>query len=95
MKTFKKARSELAEILSAVEVMDNKTLQFGEKYSNVTSPIGDYPYYLLIEVAGSNSEHDNDKFQTFLESALNQNLVLNGTIASEPKKIQVSIKTLF
>ncbi|XP_076269357.1 D-2-hydroxyglutarate dehydrogenase, mitochondrial-like isoform X1 [Rhynchophorus ferrugineus] len=88
LKTFKKARSELAEILSAVEVMDDKTIQFGQEFCNVTSPIGDYPYYLLIEVAGSNEEHDNDKFHSFLDSALKEHFVLNGTIAAEPQKIQ-------
>lgn len=88
MKTFKKARTDLAEILSAVELLDASTMQFMYDNEKVESPIGKYPFYMLIETSGSDEEHDQDKLNKFLETALNGHFILNGTVASDPSKIQ-------
>ncbi|XP_030747862.1 D-2-hydroxyglutarate dehydrogenase, mitochondrial-like isoform X2 [Sitophilus oryzae] len=88
LKTFKKARSDLGEILSAVEVMDHATIEFAHEYVQTVSPIGDYPFYLLIETSGSSDEHDEHKVHAFVESALNQHFVLNGTVASDHTKVR-------
>lgn len=90
LKTFKKARSELGEILSAVEVMDTPTMKMMHEHCNLKSPIGEYPFYLIIETSGSNEAHDMEKLNSFLESALVEHFVLNGIVASEPAKQQVS-----
>lgn len=89
MKTFKKARHELAEILSAIEVMDTPTMRMMYEHCNLSSPIGEYPFYLIIETSGSNETHDMEKLNSFLESALVQHYVLNGVVTSEPTKQQV------
>lgn len=89
--TLKKARKELGEILSAVEVMDAITIDWGRAHTQLTSPIGQYPFYLLIETAGSSQEHDELKINAFLDTALVQNYVLNGVVTGEPAKVQVKI----
>ncbi|VEN44632.1 unnamed protein product [Callosobruchus maculatus] len=70
LKTFRKAKEDLCEILSAFEVMDHSTIEFSKDTLGVTSPIGNYPFYLLIETSGSNPEHDADKLNKFLDTAL-------------------------
>ncbi|CAG9856912.1 unnamed protein product [Phyllotreta striolata] len=88
LKTFKLLKGHLAEILSAVEVIDTPTMEFIRKENKQDSPIGDYPFYLMIETSGSNEQHDEEKLHLFLEEALKTGLILNGTVASEPAKIQ-------
>lgn len=90
LKTFKKARYELGEILSAFEVMDTPTMKMMNERCNLNSPIGEYPFYLIIETSGSNETHDMDKLNSFLESALLEHFVLNGVVTSEPTKQGVS-----
>lgn len=89
LETFKKARTDLGEILSAVEVLDAASMEFIDEKLKMPSPIGEYPFYLLIETSGSNEEHDSKKIEQFLESALNSHLILNGITASEPTKVKV------
>lgn len=89
LKTFKKARHELGEILSAVEVMDTPTMKMMTEHCNLKSPIGEYPFYLIIETSGSNETHDMEKLNSFLESALVEHFVLNGVVTNEPTKQQV------
>lgn len=79
----------MGEILSAVEVMDSMTMEFINKKINMESPIGEYPFYLLIETSGSNDSHDAEKLNMFLETALNKHFILNGIVASEPTKVNV------
>ncbi|CAG9833544.1 unnamed protein product [Diabrotica balteata] len=88
LKTFKFLKAELGEIISAVEVIDTPTMDFINEVVGQNSPIGDYPFYLLIETSGSNEQHDEEKLNNFFEAALNKALVLNGTVASEPAKIE-------
>lgn len=89
LKTFKKAKHELCEILSAVEVIDAPSLKLVDEFFNLQSPIGEYPYYLIIETSGSNEKHDFEKMEKFLETALLQHFVLNGIVTSEPSKQKV------
>ena len=56
----------------------------------LTNPLADYPYYVLIETSGSNGDHDQEKLTSFLEFAIEEGLVSDGTIATEVSKIKVS-----
>lgn len=87
-KTFKQAKQDLGEIISAVEVLDNETLKMVHQHLGYTSPIGDYPFYLIIETSGSSSEHDDEKLGRFLEFALVKHLALNGTRAENRKQFE-------
>lgn len=89
LQAYKLARHSLGEILSAVEVMDTPTMQLVNEHLNLRSPIGDYPFYLIIETSGSNEEHDLQKLNMFLDLSLVKHFVLNGTVTSEPSKCQV------
>ncbi|KAL1496987.1 hypothetical protein ABEB36_008024 [Hypothenemus hampei] len=88
LQILKKARRELAEIISAVEVMDSITIDWSSEHTKLKPPIDRYPYYLLIETSGSNEEYDGLRFNAFLESALVQNYVLNGVVTGELSKMQ-------
>lgn len=64
-------------------------MEFVKEFNKLESPIGEYPFYLLLETSGSNEEHDLEKLNSFLEAALNKHLILNGTVAHEYSKIAV------
>lgn len=53
------------------------------------SPIEKYPFYMLIETSGSNMNHDEEKLTNFLESSMEQGIVLDGTVTNEPTKMRV------
>ncbi|XP_023310421.1 D-2-hydroxyglutarate dehydrogenase, mitochondrial-like [Anoplophora glabripennis] len=88
LRTFRKAQAQLGEILSAVDVMDSVTMDFIEDKNHQQSPIGSHPFHLLIETSGSNEVHDSEKVNNFLDDVINSNLISNGTMASEPSKIE-------
>lgn len=56
----------------------------------VKSPIGDFPFYMVIETSGSNSSHDEEKLNKFLENVMEDQIVLDGTVSTEPEKMRVS-----
>lgn len=90
LETFKKAKEDLGEILSAVEVLDTPTMDFINTRLEKKSPIGNFPFYLLLETSGSHQKHDEEKLNKFLESSLESQLILNGTVASDESKVKVS-----
>lgn len=88
-KVFVRARQELSEILSAFEFMDDKTLQLTEEHlKDVPFPLENkYPFYILIETSGSNKDHDDSKLETFLESAMEDGLVVDGVVAQDETEL--------
>ncbi|XP_010166217.1 D-2-hydroxyglutarate dehydrogenase, mitochondrial-like, partial [Antrostomus carolinensis] len=51
--------------------------------------LSDSPFYVLIETSGSNSTHDEEKLNNFLEQAMTSGLVTDGTVATDDKKIKM------
>lgn len=50
----------------------------------MTSPLeGESPFYVLIETAGSDATHDEEKLHRFLEHTMETGLVEDGVGASE------------
>lgn len=47
------------------------------------------PFFILIETSGSNSTHDQEKLNNFLECVMASGLVTDGTVATDDKKIKV------
>lgn len=43
---------------------------------------------MLFETSGSNDEHDKEKLNNFLSTAMEKSLVLDGTVTSEPSKMR-------
>ena len=84
-----KAKRQLGEILSAIELMDyfslepvlesmpkedaRKQLLFQSKY----------PFYVLIETSGSNEVHDQEKLTNFLETCMMEDIISDGIIAQD------------
>ncbi|GAQ88748.1 FAD/FMN-containing dehydrogenases [Klebsormidium nitens] len=88
---FRLAKQELGEVLSAFEFFDRTCLDLVLKHhSAIRDPLPPeedgappYPFYLLVETAGSNQEHDSAKWDAFLEAASAGEVVQNGTIAQD------------
>ena len=84
--TAARAKRELNEVLSACEWMDRESLDLClEKLDGTRDPL---PLtrggqYMVIETSGSNAEHDCAKLEAFLQSALESEQVLDGTVAAD------------
>lgn len=72
-------------------MMDQCSVKVVEKNLGITCPIPDMPFYMLIETSGSNLNHDEEKLNSFLETCMNEEVILDGFATSEPSKMQVSI----
>ncbi|KAM6442669.1 D-2-hydroxyglutarate dehydrogenase, mitochondrial isoform 1-T1 [Liasis olivaceus] len=88
LRTFTICKGMLGEILSAYEFMDNECMKLVERHLKLTNPVAESPFYVLIETSGSNSTHDEEKLSHFLEHVMGSDLVVDGTLASEDKKIK-------
>ncbi|NXP38965.1 D2HDH protein, partial [Leiothrix lutea] len=88
LETFTTCRAMLGEILSAYEFMDEKCMELVQRHLKLSSPVADSPFYVLIETSGSNSSHDEEKLNNFLDQAMASGLVTDGTVATDDKKIK-------
>lgn len=79
----------MGEILSSFELIDAKSLEVVTDYFKLKSPVGPHPFYILIETQGSNTLHDEEKLNAFLENVMDQKIVLDGTTTNEPGKMRV------
>ncbi|KAH7135438.1 hypothetical protein B0J11DRAFT_159417 [Dendryphion nanum] len=88
-KAYRAAKEQLSEILSAFELMDGRTQKIVNKVKGQKMPLeGDYPFYCLIETSGSNTDHDSEKLQTFLENVMEKEIVQDGVLAQDQTQIQ-------
>ena len=71
----------------AIEFMDSMCLRLVEKHLHVTSPITEAPFYVLIEVSGSQESHDREKLDSFLERVMEEGDVNDGTVATDRGKL--------
>jgi len=83
------ARANLNEILSALEFIDAEAMSSVTAHLRVTNPISSSSFYVLLETSGSNTAHDEQKLQMFLDAVMSSGLVTDGTIATVPSKIKV------
>ncbi|KAM0319174.1 hypothetical protein ACHAO8_001318 [Botrytis cinerea] len=86
---FKEAKGQLSEILSAFELMDSHSQDLVQRVTKNKRPLeGEYPFYCLIETSGSNSEHDQEKLNNFLEHVMEKEIVSDGTLAENATQIK-------
>lgn len=87
---FQQARGKLGEIMSAFECMDRHSLDIvAEHNETMTFPLEEqHPFYVLIETSGSNVDHDSEKLNGFLESSMEDELVVDGTVAQDETQVQ-------
>ncbi len=83
-KAFREAKGQLSEILSAFELMDGQSQDLVHTVTNKKRPLeGRHPFYCLIETSGSNSEHDSEKLERFLEYVMGEGIVADGVLAQD------------
>lgn len=91
LKTFKQAKQDLGEILSSCEMMDQQSLAVVEENLKLRNPLNETSsFYMLIETSGSNLNHDEEKLNKFIETALEKGNITNGIVTNEPGKVHVS-----
>jgi FAD/FMN-containing dehydrogenase len=79
-------RGHLNEILSGIEFLDRGCMRLVSKYiskfaPDVTTFDSEYPFYLLVETSGSNTQHDREKLMAALESVMANQLVKDGIVS--------------
>ncbi|XP_053990173.1 D-2-hydroxyglutarate dehydrogenase, mitochondrial isoform X2 [Hylaeus volcanicus] len=92
LKTFQLAKKELGEILSSFELMDRLSLNTSVQVYNMKSPLTSKPdghdFYILLETSGSDANHDEEKLAAFVEKALADDMIEDGTLTSDPAKMK-------
>ncbi len=81
---FRRARRDCCDLMSAFEFIPPLAFTLArEAMPDLPIPIaGDYPAYVLMEISGSGLVDIDDLMQRFLEAAMTDGLVLDGTIAA-------------
>ncbi|CAI5737524.1 unnamed protein product [Hyaloperonospora brassicae] len=89
-KAFVEAKKKLGEVLSAVELMDRQSLDMVLSQQDWTKDPLDTPspFYVLIETSGSNTDHDMEKLEAYLEDVMGSGVVVNGTVAQDEAQAQ-------
>jgi FAD/FMN-containing dehydrogenase len=86
---FREAKSHLSEILSAFELMDGQSQNIVHHVTKNKRPLeSQYPFYCLVETSGSNSEHDSQKLEAFLEDVMSREIVADGVLAQDETQIK-------
>ncbi|GAB7347313.1 hypothetical protein MBLNU459_g3392t1 [Dothideomycetes sp. NU459] len=86
---FREAKGQLGEILSAFELMDGRSQKLYNRASGNRLPLeNEHPFYCLIETSGSNSEHDQEKLEKFLEHVMGEEIVSDGVVAQDQTQIK-------
>ncbi|KAI9744288.1 MAG: hypothetical protein M1818_002440 [Claussenomyces sp. TS43310] len=86
---FREAKVQLGEILSAFELMDGQSQRIVQRVTQNKYPLeGEHPFYCLIETSGSNSEHDNEKLEAFLEYVMEKEIVSDGVVAQDETQLK-------
>jgi len=86
LKTLEKG---LGGILSAFELMWDDTYKtMIEKSTSLIPPIKvGYKYYVFVETLGNNKEQDFNLLQNLIEKAINENIVVDGSLAETEKEL--------
>ncbi|KAJ4293683.1 D-lactate ferricytochrome c oxidoreductase [Kalmusia sp. IMI 367209] len=87
-RAFRAAKGQLSEILSAFEMMDGRTQKILQKVTGKKLPLeGEHPFFCLVETSGSNSDHDSEKLQNFLEHVMEAGIVSDGVLAQDQTQV--------
>ncbi|EGG13922.1 Putative actin interacting protein [Cavenderia fasciculata] len=84
-----KAKKQLGDILSAFEFMDRPCIDYVLDHQSTAKEPFDKksPFYVLIETSGFHEQHDAEKLNAFLENIMSEDLVLDGSLATDTKNI--------
>jgi len=81
LETMCQAKRGLGEILSSCELIDQSALDCVSSQLKLQAPVNNYPFYVLLETAGSNATHDTEKLNSLLEQLLQKGLIADGVVA--------------
>ncbi|GAU97053.1 hypothetical protein RvY_08412 [Ramazzottius varieornatus] len=84
LKCYDETSKALTDILSAFEFLDTECYTTSYQEHNVSPPLKPFPFYVMIEVSGWNAEGDTNRVSSLVETLMNKNLVIHGTIVNEP-----------
>lgn len=86
---FKEAKKQLGEVLSAFEMMDGGSQKLYARANDAKLPLeSEYPFYCLVETSGSNTDHDSEKLEAFLEHVMGEEIVADGVVAQDETQLQ-------
>uniref|UniRef100_A0A8C5MJ95 D-2-hydroxyglutarate dehydrogenase, mitochondrial n=1 Tax=Leptobrachium leishanense TaxID=445787 RepID=A0A8C5MJ95_9ANUR len=88
LQVFTLCRDHLGEILSAFEFFDASCMKLVQKHLHLNNPLPANAFYVLIETSGSSTQHDEEKLNDFLVSAMDAGLTASGTVATDQSKIK-------
>lgn len=92
LETYQRAKLRLGEILSSCEMMDLEAIDCSTGNLKLKNPLEDNcPFYMLLETSGSNSEHDEEKLNAFVEEIMSDGIILDGITTNEPGKMKVHV----
>jgi len=86
-RTMALAKSELGETLAAFEMMDKAVLKLVAAEKDIPVSVEDCSYYVLVETQGSNHSHDEEKMETFLETTMEKEYVVDGVLAQDMRQV--------
>lgn len=85
---YRLAKRGLNELLSALEMFDDSSLQCVQDNIGLSNPLsGSYPFYVLIEVQGNESETVESSLNRFVENVMETGAVVDGVIASDSRGV--------
>ncbi|XP_032683219.1 D-2-hydroxyglutarate dehydrogenase, mitochondrial [Odontomachus brunneus] len=91
LETFYLAKKELGEILSSCEMMDRLSLDVSINNLGMKDPLttrkNGHDFYMIIETSGSHLAHDEEKLSLFVEKAMDQGIIEDGTLTNETAKV--------
>ncbi|XP_058805835.1 D-2-hydroxyglutarate dehydrogenase, mitochondrial [Phymastichus coffea] len=89
LQAYSTAKRDVAEILSSCEMIDRASVESARDALGLRSPLSsEHEFYVLIETAGSQLSHDEEKLTAFLEKVMADGIADDGTVTSEPSKIR-------
>ncbi|XP_064460545.1 D-2-hydroxyglutarate dehydrogenase, mitochondrial-like [Ornithodoros turicata] len=88
LQTFRAAKGMMPEFLSSFEFMDSESIRCLVENRGFTIPVKEHPFYLLIEVSGSEEDTLEDSLLKFVERVMKEDWVLDGTMAKEPSRVK-------
>ncbi|XP_022183515.1 D-2-hydroxyglutarate dehydrogenase, mitochondrial-like [Myzus persicae] len=85
---FSLVRKEFSNSLSSFELMNSVAIKSVQKNIGIKCPINDsLKFYVLVELSGDNN-YISHSIQEFLEKALDEEIILDATVADQPSLIQ-------
>ena len=86
---YREAKLRLGEVLSAFEMMDDRSQDYVQRETKRRRPLDTtHPFYCLVETSGSNTNHDYEKLEGFLEHVMSEEIVSDGVVAQDASQIR-------